>query len=150
MCTTWARHASLCLASHGRGARECCRDSSWLRRSPALASPPAKLRVEMAAEKWEMAGEVGIDTGGLLLIDPGYVSELGRRAVRGVRDDRAGGGGEPVHTYPVRVLRTKDGAIAAVRVDFLPGARQLPASGSRAMPASAPGRRAVPLNAQRI
>jgi hypothetical protein len=55
-----------------------------------------------------------------------------------------------VSTYPARVLRTKDGAIAAVRVDFLPATRQLPASRSRAMPASSPGRRAAPLNAQRV
>lgn len=109
------------------------------------------MRVEMATEKWEMAGEVGIDTGRLLLIDPGYVSELpdaGPYAAYGMSVPVAAGAG--VSSYPVRVLRTKDGAIAAVRVDFLPGARQLPASRSRAMPASAPGRRAVPLDAQRV
>src|ERR1700728_3797427 len=96
MCTTRARHASLVSATHGRGARECCRDSSWLRRAPALASQPAKLRVEMATEKWEMAGEVGIDTGRLLLIDPGYVSELpdaGPYAAYGMRVPVAAGGG---------------------------------------------------------
>jgi hypothetical protein len=113
-------------------------------------SQPAKLCVEMAAEKWEMAGELGVDTGRLLLIDPGYVSELpdaGPYAAYGMTVPVAEEAG--VSTYPVRVLRTKDGAIAAVRVDFLPGARQLPASGSRALPASAAGRRAAPLNAQR-
>ena len=36
--------------------------------------------------------------------------------------------GAGVSACPVRVLRAKDGTIAAVRVDFVPDARQLPAS----------------------
>ncbi len=98
-----------------------------------------------------MAGAVGIDTGRLLLIDPGYVSELpdaGPYAAYGITVEAAPGTG--VSTCPVRVLRARDGSIAAVRVDFVPDACQLPASGRRAMPASRPRRRAAPLNAQRV
>ena len=78
-----------------------------------------------------MAGEVGIDTGRLLLIDPGYVSELpdaGPYAAYGMTVPVAARA--DVSTYPVRVLRTKDGTIAAVRVDSFPPPVSCPLAGA--------------------